>query len=67
MAEMNKNPTAPGKASVGSDIAYRVGSDLDITTYVRAINGLRARLCFSDSAAALAVELTGICRQVVRS
>lgn len=62
-----QNPTAPGKASMGSEIAYLAGSDLDLTTASVAINRLRARYGFSGSVALLIVGLAGIGPREVRS
>lgn len=62
-----KNPTAPGKASVRSEIAYRAGSDWDLTTPPAAINILSARFGFSASVAALVADLAGIGPREARS
>lgn len=61
-----KNPTAP-MASVRSEIAYRAGSDLDLTTVPAAINRLRAQFGFSISVAALYADLAGIGPREARS
>ncbi len=59
MAE-TKNPTAPGKASVRSEMASLAGSYLDLTTLPVAINRLRARFGWSRSHAMLVASLAGI-------
>lgn len=66
MAE-KKNPTAPSRASVRSEFAYRAGSELDSTTPPAAINILRARFGFSASVAALVADLAGIGPREARS
>lgn len=66
MAE-TKNPTAPSRASVRSEIANRAGSDWDLSTTPPAINHLRIRFGLSASVAALVADLAGIGPREARS